>query len=95
MPFYRAIASDAARAQGAFQFVVAAPEPLENIRRFVQEHRLPADHLRTVIPRDVRIVATPTLVLVDRAGVVRKVWVGEQPEARRTLILSLLRQGQS
>jgi hypothetical protein len=90
MEFYRALANEVDRSRGRLQLVVVGWETAEKLHWFVRQYQLKADRVVSLSQPDRRVFGTPTLVLANRHGVVRHVWVGEQPPAARRAILSLL-----
>lgn len=90
-PLYRAVAEERDRRRGALQFVVASREPVERLQAFAARYHVRADRLISVVTDHVKIRMTPTLVLLDRSGIVQGVWTGEQPGARGEAILQRLR----
>jgi hypothetical protein len=75
MPFYRTLVHDHV-GTGNLRLVVAAGEPAETSRSYLAGHQVSVDDILSVSTG----VPTPTLVLVDRNGVVRKVWLGRLDE---------------
>ena len=91
MEFYRALANEVGRSRGRLQLIVVAWETAEKLHRFIERYQLNANRVISLSEPDRRVFATPTLVLANRRGMVQRVWLGEQPPAARTTILSLLR----
>lgn len=89
MDFYRLLAEEAARTSGALQLVVAGPEPVPTLNAFLRQYALDVDGVVSVSAGQVRVLGTPTLVLADRNGVVKRVWVGQQGPTGRAQILAL------
>jgi hypothetical protein len=85
MPFYEALSRERSKGQH-WTWVVAAGEPIDTARAYLSSHHVEPDDVISVPPT----VPTPTLVLVDRTGVIKKVWTGAldssgQQEVRATL----------
>jgi hypothetical protein len=90
VPLYRAVEADRDRTRNGLLFVIAGREPLERLRAFATQYRLRPDRIVTLLNAAVGIRMTPTLVLVDRAGIVEQVWLGEQTGARGEAVLQHL-----
>jgi hypothetical protein len=80
-----------ARASDRLQFVVAGREPIERLDTFATRYHLRPDRIVSVSPGEIKVATVPTLVLVDRAGVVQHVWQGEQTGAYAEAVLQRLR----
>ena len=91
MEFYRTLANDPSRSDGRYQLVVVGPEPVTTLQLFLDRYRVRPDKIASVY--DPKIFATPTLVLANRGGLIKQVWVGEQSLASRAAILALLHNG--
>ncbi len=89
-PLYRAVGKERDREGSALQFVIAGREPIERLQAFAVRYHVRADRLVSVVTNHVKIRMTPTLVLLDRSGIVQAVWTGEQPGARGEAILQRL-----
>lgn len=57
--------------------IAVFPQPVSEARVFLQEHNLTPDDVRQAKMRDVGMVGTPTVLLVDSSGRVQSSWVGE------------------
>jgi hypothetical protein len=67
------------------RFVVAAAENKGQSSSYMAEHEVRVDDIYSVAGG----VPTPTLVLVDRAGVVKKVWAGRLNDGQQELVKAL------
>jgi hypothetical protein len=94
MPFYRTLGDEMNRSK-QFHFVVAGPESAETLTNLLRRYHVEPYRTVSVSDTDSRVIATPTLVLVDRKGMVTRVWIGEQPQAKRALIKQLLLESES
>jgi hypothetical protein len=87
MPFYGELA--AARGIRDFQIVVVGGESEQSLADFVQQHDLAVERVVAVARGGFRTAVTPTLVVVDRGGIVRGAWTGllgeREGEVRRLL----------
>jgi hypothetical protein len=80
MGFYKTLVTSEAHRRGKFQFVVAGMEDEATLTKFVNDFQLTPDKIVSVPRIDPRVRATPTLLVVDRRGVVQQSWVGQQPQ---------------
>jgi hypothetical protein len=63
------------------------PGDPEKGREYLRSLRVPITDVRQGKPPSLPIRGTPTLLLVDRDGIVRKVWAGQlSPEGERDVI---------
>ena len=90
LPFYREITNDPSHRRPERRIVVAGVEPALTLEAFTRQNHLLVDGVVSVRPETVRIRAAPTLVLVNSSGVIERIWVGEQPGARRAAIMKIL-----
>jgi len=87
MPFYRRLASSDAHAHNRFRMVAASLQATEETQEYVAAYTLAVDQIVThESSEDVKVFATPTLLLVDQAGKVLNVWVGKQSTKNERLI---------
>lgn len=66
----------AVRELRAFRVVMAGDEPVRTLEEFVAENRLVADHVVTDVDWMISARSTPTIIMVDRSGIVSHVWRG-------------------
>jgi hypothetical protein len=67
------------------------PQDEAEARKYVESLGLKIDDIRKVSLDSIGVSGTPTLILVDRAGKVKKVWVGQLPAERESEVTSSLR----
>jgi thiol-disulfide isomerase/thioredoxin len=89
-PFYQQLAQ-AVRANADAQLLAVLPQEDAEARRYVEGLGLKIDDIRKVSLDSIGVSGTPTLILVDRAGKVKKVWVGQLPAERESEVTSSLR----
>jgi peroxiredoxin len=86
MPFYRQLLDLPAAKTNQARLVVASAEPAVTVRAYLQEYGVKPDKIAT----SAATRPTPTLVLVDRKGTIRGMWIGKQkPEAERDVVSRL------
>ena len=86
MPFYRQLRETVAR--GSVRLVAVSGEEGDVLATYLKQHGVDVDQRVTY---DGRPVPTPTLVAVDRGGVIRDVWVGRQTSDGEARIMQRLR----
>jgi hypothetical protein len=74
MPFYQKLSGQPG-VHRAVRMVVASPESVETSAAYLQAHELRVDQL---VSFQGRATGTPTLLLVDRRGLIQQVWLGQQ-----------------
>ena len=60
--------------------VAVFPNTLEDARKYLQYIEVPIEDIYTGSLGDLKISGTPTVLFVDRTGIVKSVWVGAQRE---------------
>jgi hypothetical protein len=85
MEFYKRLANLDRVRSDQVRFVVAGPEPVPVLARYITGHGL---HSKQIVTADVPGVSgTPTLFIVDKTGVIEAVWVGKlQPWTEQDVI---------
>lgn len=73
-PFYRDLQHTAS--EDRVQIYAALPDDLADSRRYLDGIQVPIP-VSQIDLRELRVVGTPTLFVVDRSGVVKRVWVGK------------------
>jgi len=73
--------------------VAVLPQPVSEAERFLKDEGVHADQVKQVSMGAIGVRGTPTMLLVNSAGVVTKVWAGKiQPEQEQE-VLAALRKG--
>lgn len=93
MPFYQALVSAASerRSSGRLRIVAVTTDPREAATANLRDRNVVIDDVVSLDPdsvRTFRVAGTPTLLLVNRRGVVESVWVGKLDEAREREVLA-------
>ena len=72
-PFYKQLV---AQTQGRLQVVAVLPQPQTEAENYVHNAIAPSVHVVSSQLNAIGVIGTPTLLLVDGSGKVRKAWVG-------------------
>jgi hypothetical protein len=84
-PFYRRLAAELSKTP--VHLTAVFPDHAQKAREYLTSLGVPVDDVRQVAPASLPIRGTPTLLLVDRDGIVRRVWAGQlSAEAERDVI---------
>jgi hypothetical protein len=73
--------------------VMVTTDDRETAQRYSTEKNLALDGIVSVPPeraRELKVPGTPTLILVNRAGVIQQMWLGKLDERRETQVVSAL-----
>lgn len=88
-PFYRQLIEEAAKRN--VKWLAVLPNSVEESRQYLQELDLPIEDVQTGSLSSYKIPGTPSVLFVDRQGIVKSVWIGVDPgrekEMRNELIL--------
>jgi len=85
-PFYKRLAQN----KGQTRMVAVLPQPLEGGRQYLDSLGVPVDEIRQLPLNKVGVSGTPTLLLVDSAGVVKKSWIGKLPAEGEVAVLEAM-----
>jgi peroxiredoxin len=73
-PFYRQLLADAAKQN--VKVLAILPNPVNEAKEYVQRLELPIDNIQTGSLASYKIPGSPSVLFVDKQGVVRGVWFG-------------------
>ena len=82
VPFYQSLVQLDDVVEGRVRLVVASFQGVEEMRAYLDDHDLRILDIAEVEANEIPIRVTPTLLLVDRAGVVTASWAGRLPASR-------------
>lgn len=86
-PFYRTLT---AQATNKVNIVAVLPQPANLGKKYLKDEGVRVDHVEQLTMGRIGVIGTPTLILADGNGVVRKVWVGAlKPEQQREVLAAL------
>ena len=77
-PFYQSLAHQKA-GRVDLRTIALLPQSVGEAEKYLNEHNISVDEVRQSAPGSVLARGTPTLILVDGAGVVISSWVGKLP----------------
>jgi hypothetical protein len=69
------------------------PQPINQAEQYLTSEGVHIDQVKQISRRTIGVEGTPTLLLVDGAGVVKKVWTGKLGEAEQQQVLTTLKKG--
>jgi peroxiredoxin len=93
MPFYQRVVQEVRAAKTPVRLVGVCLESSEACTEYLKRHNLAMDLTLAVPQGTLKVVGTPTLILVDEAGKVGKVWTGmlPAPEQQQAVLDTVLK----
>jgi peroxiredoxin len=82
-PFYRQLLEEAAKRQ--VKSLAILPDSDQEAREYIAYLKLPIDTVQTGSLEPYKITGTPTVLFVDRQGIVRNVWFGAAREREKEM----------
>jgi thioredoxin-related protein len=82
-PFYRQLIADATSKN--VKSLAILPNSADDARQYLQSLELPIENLQTGSLASYKVNGTPTVLFVDRHGIVRSVWFGAAPEREKEM----------
>jgi len=89
-PFYKRLVQERTQ-RDTFRMTAVLPQPVSDGRTYLNGLGVAIDDIRQLSPGAIRIRGTPTLLLVNSAGVVTEEWLGKLPPEKEDEVLSRLR----
>jgi thioredoxin-related protein len=89
-PFYKRLAQEQTQ-RGTFSLTAVLPQPVSEGQTYLNRLGVDINDIRQLSPAAIRIRGTPTILLVDAAGVVTDEWLGKLPQEKEDEVLSRLR----
>ncbi len=90
MPFYRKLAQLEQSNQIAVHLLAVFPDDPAVVHQVVETQQLTLEVLPRFELGQVKVQATPTLILVDEQGRVSKVWMGQLPAAEEAEVIAAI-----
>lgn len=87
-PFYRRIRTEVTDHQ-QLRLIAVFPQSPEKSKKYLDDAGITLDDVRQLVPGDLVVKGTPTLLLVNREGIATKEWVGflSPPEESDVVLL--------
>lgn len=82
-PFYRQLIADATSKN--VKLVAILPNSSDDARQYLQSLELSIKNIQTGSLASYKVNGTPTVLFVDRYGIVRSVWFGAAPEREKEM----------
>jgi hypothetical protein len=89
-PFYRKLQEQVGR---NLKTVAVLPQPVAEAEEYLNREGVRVDQVKQATMANIGVRGTPTMLLVNSAGVVTKVWVGKIQPEREQEVLAALRKG--
>lgn len=86
-PFFRKLAVEAGK---DVKLLAVLPQPVTEARQYLAGEGVHVDQIKQAALGTIGVRGTPTMLLVDEAGTVTNVWVGELQPDRQNQVLSVL-----
>ena len=90
MPFYRRLAQLEQSNQIGVHLIAVFPDDPAIVRQVVETQQLTIEVVPGIELGQVKVQATPTLMLVDEQGRVSKVWMGQLPAAEEAEVIAAI-----
>ncbi len=90
MPFYRKLAQLEQSSQLSAHLIAVFPDDPAVVRKVVETQQLAVEVLPLFELGQVKVQATPTLMLVDEQGRVSKVWMGQLPATEEAEVIAAI-----
>jgi hypothetical protein len=90
MPFYKKVSESRDRARVALS--VLSPDPTGDMEKWLSDQSVAVDGVYAA-PHNPGLRGTPTLLIVDAGGIVRRVFIGELDSAREQEFLQIVKTG--
>lgn len=86
-PFFQKLVS---AGSGRVEIVAVLPQSVDDSTKYLSKLRVHVDEIRSASLSSIGVIGTPTMMLVDDKGLVRKVWVGKLPDERQAEVLAAI-----
>jgi hypothetical protein len=89
-PFYQRLVQERSQ-RDTFHLAAVLPQPVDEGRSYLNGLGVQIDDVKQISLPEMRVSGTPTLLLVNSAGVVTEEWLGKLPPEKENEVLSRLR----
>ncbi len=86
--FYRNLS--ARRTGSDVRLIGVLPQPKDEVTKYLGDQKIAVDEIITLNPGQIDVRGTPTLLLVNRNGVVLQVWNGKLPPEKEAEVMGRL-----
>jgi hypothetical protein len=87
-PFFRRLGDEA---REKVKMVAVLPESIADAEQYLSSEGVHIDQVKQAPPGSIGVRGTPTMLLVDRGGIVTRVWVGKlDPQGQEQVMSTLL-----
>jgi hypothetical protein len=87
--FYKELAQKRAK-QGNTRLVAVLPQPVDAGRKYLSDLGIAVDDVKQLPPNSIGVHGTPTLLLVNKDGVVTNAWRGKLPADKERDVIARL-----
>jgi len=94
LDLYRSLLTETSSMARAIPIVMLSAEPVETFRLFMKRHGMNPSQIVSLNPSQLGVRIVPTILLVDRSGRVKRVWVGRKSKETQSAILSAVQNTQ-
>jgi len=78
---------------GSLKTVAVLPQPVAEAEQFLTVEGVRVDQVKQSTMAAIGVQGTPTMLLVDSGGVVRRIWVGKIKPEQEEQVIAALRKG--
>ncbi|MFZ1701561.1 MAG: hypothetical protein WBO10_06440 [Pyrinomonadaceae bacterium] len=86
MPFYQKLLERNAQSK-SLRVIAAMPQEVADATKYLSEHNVTVDEVIKANPGEAMVRGTPTLLLVNKDGVVMDTWIGKLPPEKENEVL--------
>ena len=90
MPFYRELVAAKQKHNSGVSVLAVSTDPPDILREYLKEGGVVVDNLVQAKPGPLGILGTPTVLMVDTAGIVRQRFIGKLSETQEKLLLTMV-----
>ena len=87
-PFYKQVVQK--RKQGSTRLIAVLPQGVEEGRKYLGDLGIAVDEVRQATPSSLGVRGTPTLLLVNKDGVITSSWRGKLPTEKEAEVMARL-----
>ena len=88
-PFYRQVIGEAARRD--VKWLALLPNSIEDGKQYIQSLNLPIENVQSASLASYNIPGTPSVLFVDRHGIIKGAWLGATPTREGEMLEELIK----